>query len=159
MPPATLPAVGQPAPDFRLLSSRGTSIGLEDFKDKQAVVLYFYPEDDTSGCTKEACAFRDLKGQFAEVGDAILGVSPDPVDSHERFSTKYGLNFPLLADIDAKVATAYGVWAERSDNGRTYMRTVRTTFVIDREGIIRHVFPNVKVDEHADRVLEVVRSL
>jgi peroxiredoxin Q/BCP len=93
------------------------------------------------------------------VGAAILGVSPDPVDSHERFSTKYGLNFPLLADIDAKVATAYGVWAERSDNGRTYMRTVRTTFVIDREGIIRHVFPNVKVDEHADRVLEVVRSL
>ena len=155
----TTPEVGQPAPVFTLPTTGGESVTLEDFKGKQAVVLYFYPEDDTSGCTKEACAFRDLRGQFADAGAAILGVSPDNVDSHEKFAGKYSLNFPLLADEGARTAKAYGAWGEKTSYGKTTIGLIRTTFVIDRQGIIRKVFPKVKVDQHADDVLEVVRGL
>jgi peroxiredoxin Q/BCP len=122
-------------------------------------VLYFYPEDDTSGCTKEACAFRDLKSQFADAGAVILGVSPDPVDSHAKFAGKYSLNFPLLADTNKAVTKAYGAWGEKTSSGKPVVGLLRTTFVIDRQGIIRKVFPSVKVDQHADEVLEVVRGL
>jgi peroxiredoxin Q/BCP len=159
MPLDTMPAVGQPAPPFSLPMTGGKTISLADFKDKQAVVLYFYPADDTPGCTKEACAFRDLGTQFAEAGAAILGVSTDSVDSHEKFAGKFNLNFPLLADTDKSVSTAYGTWGEKSLYGKKYIGTTRATFVIDRQGIVRKVYPRVKVDQHADQVLAVVRAL
>jgi peroxiredoxin Q/BCP len=155
----TTPAAGQPAPPFTLPTTGGQTISLQDFKGKQAVVLYFYPKDDTPGCTKEACAFRDLGSQFADAGAAILGVSPDPVDSHEKFAGKFALNFPLLADADAAVAKAYGAWGEKTSYGTTSVGLIRSTFVIDRQGIIVKVFPSVKVDQHADEVLELVRGL
>ena len=159
MASATTPAVDQAAPEFTLPTTGGQSISLDDYKGKQAVVLYFYPKDDTPGCTKEACAFRDLGSQFADAGAVILGVSPDPVESHARFAGKFSLNFPLLADADATVAKAYGAWGEKTNYGKTSMWIIRSTFVIDRQGIVRKVFPQVKVDQHADEVLEIVRSL
>ena len=155
----TTPAIGQPAPSFSLATTGGKTISLDDYKGKHAVVLYFYPEDDTSGCTKEACAFRDLGSQFAEAGAVILGVSPDPVESHAKFAGKYSLNFPLLADTDTSVTKAYGAWGEKISNGKPTIGLIRTTFVIDREGIVRKVYPRVKVDQHADEVLEAVRGL
>ncbi len=155
----TTPAVGQPAPAFTLPTTGGQTISLEDYKGKQAVVLYFYPADDTPGCTKEACAFRDMGSQFADAGAVILGVSPDPVDSHAKFAGKYSLNFPLLADTDTAVTRAYGAWGEKTSYGKTSVGLIRTTFVIDRQGIIRQVFPKVKVDQHADEVLDAVRGL
>ena len=159
VPADTMPAPGQPAPSFSLPTTGGKTISLADFTGKQAVVLYFYPEDDTPGCTKEACAFRDLGSQFAEAGAVILGVSTDSVSSHEQFAGKFGLNFPLLADTDTAVSTAYGTWGEKNLYGRKSIGMTRATFVIDREGIVRKVFPRVKVDQHADAVLEAVRSL
>jgi peroxiredoxin Q/BCP len=155
----TTPAAGQPAPAFELAGSGGKTISLDDFRGKQAVVLYFYPKDDTPGCTKEACAFRDMGAQFAEAGAAILGVSTDDVASHDKFAGKFSLNFPLLADTDKSVSLAYGTWGEKTNYGKTSMGTLRTTFVIDRDGVIRNVFPSVKVDQHADEVLEAVRAL
>jgi peroxiredoxin Q/BCP len=154
-----MPVEGQAAPAFTLPTTGGKNINLSDFKGHQAVVLYFYPKDDTPGCTKEACSFRDLGSQFAEAGAAILGVSADPVDSHEQFVGKFSLNFPLLADTDTSVCQAYGVWGEKSRYGKTFLGVTRTTFVIDREGIVRKVYPKVSVDQHADEVLQMVRSL
>jgi peroxiredoxin Q/BCP len=154
-----MPGVGEVAPAFSLPTTDSKTISLADFRGKQAVVLYFYPTDDTPGCTKEACAFRDLGAQFAEAGAVILGVSKDPVDSHAKFAGKYSLNFPLLADTEIAVATAYGVWGEKVQYGKRYLGMTRATFVIDREGIIRKVYPKVTVEQHADQVLEVVRSL
>ena len=129
----TTPTEGQPAPDFRLPATGGVTIARDDFAGKQSIVLYFYPQDDTPGCTKEACGFRDLTGQFAEAGAAILGVSPDDVDSHEQFTRKFGLPFPLLADFHPKgaVAEAYGVFNAERGNAR------RVTFIIDEQGIVR----------------------
>jgi peroxiredoxin Q/BCP len=152
-------AEGKKAPAFTLQDASGNKISLRDFRGKNVVVLYFYPKDMTPGCTQEACSFRDLKAEFEQAGAVILGVSPDSVDSHGKFITKHGLNFPLLSDPDAKVASKYGVWKEKRMYGRTYMGIERTTFVIDKEGTIRKIFPKVKVDKHADEVLEVVRSL
>src|SRR3954464_1735301 len=108
-----LPQVGEPAPDFRLASTDGHEIGLSDFKDKQAVVLYFYPKDDTPGCTKEACSFRDLRSMFHEHGAEILGVSPDSVRSHKKFREQFHLTFPLRADVGHAVADQYGVWQQK----------------------------------------------
>jgi peroxiredoxin Q/BCP len=153
------PAVGQPAPSFSLPATDGRTVSLDDFRSKEAVVLYFYPKDDTPGCTKEACAFRDLGGDFARAGAAILGVSPDSVASHEQFAGKFGLTFPLLADADAAVATAYGAYGPKMSYGKESVGIIRSTFVIDRDGIIRNVYPNVKVEQHADEVLAFVRSL
>jgi peroxiredoxin Q/BCP len=150
--------VGQPAPAFSLPSSDGGQVSLDQFKGKQAVVLYFYPRDDTPGCTAEACAFRDLRSVFNEQGAEILGVSTDSVNSHKRFQAKYGLSFPLLADTDHAVAERYGVWQKRKFMGREFMGIARTTFVIDRDGTIKAVFPNVKVEGHADEVLGAVRA-
>ena len=149
----TLPKVGAPAPDFCLPSTEGRDICLSDYRDKQAVVLYFYPRDDTPGCTAEACSFRDLRRTFQDRGVEILGVSTDSVTSHQKFREKYGLNFPLLADRDHQVAERYGVWQTKKFMGRESMGVVRTTFVIDEEGIMKAVFPNVKVEGHADEVL------
>jgi thioredoxin-dependent peroxiredoxin len=148
-----LPEAGQPAPDFKLASTEDRDISLADFKGKQAVVLYFYPRDDTPGCTAEACSFRDLRGLFNAHGAEILGVSTDTVKSHKKFQAKYHLTFPLLADPDHAVADQYGVWQQKKFMGRQYMGIARTTFVIDKSGAIKAVFPNVKVEGHADRVL------
>ncbi|GIV15546.1 MAG: putative peroxiredoxin bcp [Armatimonadota bacterium] len=149
---------GQPAPDFALPATDGSTVRLSDLRGKK-VVLYFYPKDDTPGCTKEACSFRDNLGALQSMGVVVLGVSADSVVSHQKFAQKYGLNFPLLADEGAQVATLYGVWKEKKQYGRTYMGIERTTFLIDEEGVVRRVFPKVKVDGHVEEVIEAVRSL
>lgn len=151
-------SVGSKAPEFALPASTGETISLKDFLGQQKVVLYFYPKDMTSGCTKEACNFRDLQAEFAAAGAVILGVSTDDLNSHGKFIAKHGLNFPLLADTDAALATAYGVWKQKSMYGKQYMGIERTTFVIDEKGVIRQIYRKVKVDEHADQVLAAIRG-
>lgn len=146
----------QPAPDFALPDQDGTVRRLSDYRG-QRVILYFYPKDDTSGCTTQACELRDRGGEIDAANAVVLGVSPDPVDSHRRFADKYGLPFTLLADEDHAVAEAYGVWREKSMYGRTFWGNERTTFVIDEDGRIAHVLPKVKPAGHADRVLELIR--
>lgn len=150
---------GQKAPDFTLSSSDGGEVTLSDFKGKQIVVLYFYPKDDTPGCTKEACDFRDLREKFHAAGAEIFGVSFDSVDSHKKFITKFKLPFPLLADKDKKAAERYGVYKKKSLYGRFFMGIERTTFVIDKDQKIRKVFPKVKVEGHAEEVLAALKSL
>lgn len=149
----------RPAPDFTLPATGGRTIHLADFRGKQVVVLYFYPKDDTPGCTTEACSFRDLSGTFAEAGAAILGVSTDDITSHEAFAAKHHLPFPLLADTDAAVSTAYGVYGPKNTYGKETIGITRSTFVIDREGIVRKVYRRMNVEEHAGEVLEAVRAL
>ncbi|MGA9363899.1 MAG: thioredoxin-dependent thiol peroxidase [Bacteroidota bacterium] len=144
---------GDKAPSFTLPSSDGSEVSLSDFKGKK-VVLYFYPKDDTPGCTTEACSFRDDLSAFKRKGAVVLGVSVDGIESHQKFAEKYSLSFPLLSDEGKKVVKAYGVWKEKNLYGRKYMGTERTTFLIDKEGKIAHVFPKVKVDEHAKDVLD-----
>jgi thioredoxin-dependent peroxiredoxin len=142
----TVPSVGDAAPDFSLPSTEGRDITLQEYRGKQAVVLYFYPRDDTPGCTAVACAFRDLRGMFNSRGAEILGVSADSVKSHRKFQEKFHLNFPLLADADHAVCDAYGVWQQKKFMGREFMGIVRTTFVIDKDGTVKAVFPSVKVE-------------
>jgi peroxiredoxin Q/BCP len=149
--------VGQKAPDFAVSDDAGKNVKLSDFKGKN-VILYFYPKDDTPGCTKEACAFRDGISEIQDHGATVLGVSTDSVESHKKFRDKYELNFPLLADTDKNIVEAYGVWKEKSMYGKTYMGVERTTFVIDKSGKISHIFPKVKVDEHYDQVLEALEE-
>jgi peroxiredoxin Q/BCP len=154
------PEVGADAPEFTLPTQTDDKpVSLADYRNKQAVVLYFYPKDDTPGCTKESCAFRDLQGEFAAAGAAILGVSADDVESHAKFAEKFHLPFPLLADTDSAVSTAYGVWKEKNNYGKKYMGIERTTFVIDKAGKIAKIYPRVSVDEHAEAVLETVKAL
>lgn len=148
----------QPAPDFALPATDGSTVRLSELRGKK-VVLYFYPKDDTPGCTKEACSFRDNLGVLQSMGVVVLGISPDSVASHQKFAQKYGLTFPLLADEGAQVATLYGVWKEKKQYGRTYMGIERTTFLIDENGTVRRVFPKVKVDGHVEEVIEAIRSL
>lgn len=150
--------VGQMAPLFTLPDQSGQEVSLESLRG-QVVVLYFYPKDDTPGCTKEACSFRDLKHELNEAGAVVFGVSKDSVRSHGKFAQKYELNFPLLADEDASVCEAYGVIQDKNMYGRVSRGIVRTTFVIDQEGRIAKVYPKVKVDGHADAVLADVRAL
>jgi len=157
--PGSLPAVGTPAPDFTLASQTGETISLSDFKGRQAVVLYFFPRADTPGCTIEACGFRDALAVFQDVDVAILGVSPDTVKKQAKFAEKYRLPFLLLADEDHAVAEAYGVWQEKSFMGRKFMGVDRTTFVIDKEGIVRRVFRKVRVNGHAEEALDAVKAL
>jgi peroxiredoxin Q/BCP len=147
--------VGQKAPDFTVLNDKGEKVKLSDFKGKK-VVLYFYPKDDTPGCTKEACAFRDGSDEIKKKGAVVLGVSADSVDSHKKFKSKFELNFPLLADTDKKIIEGYGVWKEKSMYGRKYMGIERTTFIIDENGKISHIFPKVKVGEHYDEVVDAL---
>jgi thioredoxin-dependent peroxiredoxin len=151
------PQVGKPAPAFSLPSTHGAPIALKDLKG-QKVVLYFYPRDNTSGCTREACAFRDIHPDFSNAGAVVLGVSPDGLSSHENFRGKYELPFILLADEGHAIAEEYGVWKEKSLYGRKYMGIERTTFIIDSAGKIARIFPKVKVDGHAEEVLEAVRD-
>jgi peroxiredoxin Q/BCP len=151
-----MPTEGQPAPDFTLPSTEGRDISLKDLRGKN-VVLYFYPKDDTPGCTKEACSFRDSLKAFEEAGAAVLGISLDDLKSHEKFRSKYDLSFPLLSDTDAHVAKAYGVYRKKKLYGREFWGVQRATFVIDKDGIIRKVFPKVKVDGHSEEVLDFIR--
>jgi peroxiredoxin Q/BCP len=149
--------VGQKAPDFTVMNDNGEKVKLSDFKGKK-VVLYFYPKDDTPGCTKEACAFRDGISEMKKKGAVVLGVSADSVESHKKFKSKFDLNFPLLADTDKKIIEGYGVWKEKSMYGKKYMGIERTTFVIDEQGKISHIFPKVKVDQHYDEVLKALAA-
>ncbi len=144
---------GDPAPDFTLPTGDGGQVSLSDFRGQREVVLYFYPRDDTPGCTLEACSFRDNLAALAERGAVVLGVSPDTARSHARFSEKFGLNFPLLADEGAKVSQAYGVWVQKSRYGRTYMGVERSTFLIGKDGRIRRIWRKVSPKGHAEEVL------
>jgi peroxiredoxin Q/BCP len=143
---------GKPAPSFSLTSDAGDTVTLESFRGRP-VVLYFYPKDDTPGCTTQARGIRDAWGEFERRGATVLGVSPDPESSHVKFKEKYGLPFTLLADPDHSVADAYGVWVEKKNYGKTYMGIERSTFVIDADGTISKVMRQVKPDTHAADVL------
>ena len=157
--PSIMPVAGDSAPDFSLPASTGHAINLASFRNNQNVVLYFYPKDDTPGCTMEACSFRDHHGRILATGTAVIGVSPDAIKSHLRFIEKYNLPFPLVADEQNTVATKYGVWVEKSMYGRTYMGIQRATFLIDKTGKIAAAWPKVKVDGHTDEVLAAIQKL
>ena len=154
----------QPAPDF-ILPAVGSDtvvkngqVQLSSLRGRD-VVLYFYPKDDTPGCTAEACSFRDANHVMQKRGIVVLGVSADDVASHKKFANKYGLQYPLLADTDTAVSQLYGVWKEKNYYGKTYMGVNRETFLIDKDGIVRKVWPKVKAAEHAQEVLEAIESL
>ncbi len=150
--------VGDKAPVFTLPADGGGKIALKDLKGKK-VVLYFYPKDDTSGCTAEACAFRDSLPDFSKVKAAIIGISRDSVASHDKFKKKFDLTFPLASDEDGKVCEAYGTWVEKSMYGRKYMGIERSTFLIDEKGVIRGIWRKVKVPGHAEEVLKAAEAL
>jgi thioredoxin-dependent peroxiredoxin len=143
---------GDKAPDFQALTDAGKKVSLKDFRGKR-VILYFYPKDNTPGCTQEACDFRDGMAQFNKKGVVVLGVSPDGVESHQKFKTKFELPFPLLVDEDHKIAEAYGAWGEKSMYGRKFMGIIRSTFLIDEKGKIAETFEKVKVGGHVDQLL------
>jgi thioredoxin-dependent peroxiredoxin len=150
--------VGQAAPDFSLPAQTGETVSLKDCRGK-IVVLFFYPKDNTPGCTKEACSFRDLSKEFADAGAVVYGVSKDSLQSHDKFARKYELTMPLLADTNGEVCRAYGVLKEKSMFGKKVFGIERTTFVIDRDGNIAKIYPKVKVEGHAEAVLAFVQSL
>ena len=149
---------GSTAPDFSGETQGGETIRLKDFLGKP-VVLFFYPKDDTSGCTVEACGFRDHYPAVLKSGAAVIGISPDPVKSHLKFATKFELPYPLLADPEKKVVSAYGVWVEKSMYGKKYMGVARTTFIVDAKGKIAQVFEKVKPEGHAEAVLAALKTL
>lgn len=150
--------VGVDAPDFELERDGGAKVRLSELRG-QAVVLYFYPADDTPGCTKEACAFRDSLSAFTALGALVFGVSPDDAASHNKFRDKFSLNFPLLADPDHQMAESYGAWREKNNYGKKYMGVVRSTYVIDSAGKVSKVWKRVSVDGHEQQVLEHLRTL
>jgi len=143
------------APDFSALTDSGGSISLSDFKGKN-IILYFYPKDNTSGCTQQACDFRDSMERLTSKGFTVIGVSPDNVKSHGKFKKNFDLNFILVSDEDKSICNNYGVWVEKSMYGRKYMGVERTTFIINERGIITHVFPKVKVSGHVESILAII---
>ena len=147
-----MPAPGDLAPTFEGIDQTGATVRLADFAGKP-LALYFYPKDDTPGCTKQACNLRDHTGDLTEAGVAVVGVSADPVESHERFAAKYDLPFPLLADPEHEILEAYGAWGEKNLYGRKSMGTKRTTFLIGADGRVIHVFKRPKTDRHAEEIL------
>ena len=149
---------GDPVPDVKLLTVDGREISPTDFRG-QKLVLYFYPKDDTSGCTAEAQAFSALAKEFENAGTWILGVSKDPATSHAKFAEKHGLNVPLASDTDGSVCEAFGTWIEKSMYGRKYMGIDRATFLVDRDGVVKRVWRKVKVPGHAEEVLAAAREL
>jgi peroxiredoxin Q/BCP len=156
--PMAMVKEGKAAPDFTLPSSAGGEVSLKGLKGK-TVVLYFYPKDDTPGCTREACAFREAQAKIKKTGAVVYGVSPDSVASHEKFRAKYQLNFPLLADPDKTVAKKFGAFGEKVLYGKKVTGMIRSTFIIDGDGVVRKVFPRVRVDGHAEAVLEALAAL
>jgi len=154
-----LPVVGKPAPDFSLQSTSGEVVSLKQFKGKSTLVLYFYPADDTPGCTKEACAFRDMAYDFKQVGAVIYGVSPDTIDSHAKFQFKHQLPFDLLSDPDEALCELFGVMKMKNMYGKQVRGIERSTFLIDPNGVLRHEWRGVKVPGHVDEVLATLRAL
>jgi peroxiredoxin Q/BCP len=150
--------IGELAPDFELYASNGEKVKLSDYRGKKHVVLYFYPKDMTPGCTTEACDFRDQHERFFELDAVILGVSPDPLDSHEKFIEKHGLPFLLLADEEHKIAEKYGVWTLKKNFGKEYMGIERSTFIINRDGELVKEWRKVKVDGHVEDALEFIKE-
>ncbi|GAB4517422.1 MAG: thioredoxin-dependent thiol peroxidase [Phycisphaerales bacterium] len=150
--------VGKKAPAFSLKDQAGTTHALKDYLGAP-LVIYFYPKDQTSGCTKQACQFRDALPAFEDLGCAVLGVSPQDVDSKKKFADKESLNFPILADPNAKVCDKYGVWQEKSMYGNTYMGVVRTTYLIGPDGKVAHRWDKVRVPDHAKKVLKEIEAL
>jgi len=150
--------VGKKAPDFTLLNQDGKKVKLSQFSG-QNVVLYFYPKDNTSGCTIEACNFRDTFSELSNLGAVVIGISPDTAESHKKFAEKYNLPFNLLADPEKKVLEKYGVWKEKSMYGKKYMGVERTTFIIDKNRKVRKIFEKVKVPNHHNEVLEYLKEL
>jgi peroxiredoxin Q/BCP len=148
---------GMQAPEFTAESTEGKKISLGDYKGK-IVVLYFYPKDDTPGCTKEACSFRDAESQLQRLGVQVLGVSIDSIPSHEKFKKKYVLNFPLLSDPDGKIISSYGVWKEGSLFGKTVLGLSRSTFLIDQQGVIRKIWQGVKVEGHDQEIIDFIKK-
>ena len=145
-------SIGDKAPDFTSKDQNGNQISLSDYKGKK-LALYFYPKDDTSGCTKQACNLRDSLPALSAAGYQIVGVSIDDEKSHKKFIEKFDLNFPLIADTDKQLVVAYDVWKEKSMYGKKYMGTMRTTFIIDEQGVIVNIIDKVKTDEHASQIL------
>jgi len=143
---------GAQAPSFSLPDQDGNTVSLDDFKGSK-VIVYFYPKDDTPGCTKEACQFNDNLHGFQRAGVPVLGISRDDAASHRAFREKYGLKFPLLSDVDHRVMDAYGVWGEKTSYGKTSVGVLRSTFLIDEQGRVQHAWYNVKADGHAEKVL------
>jgi len=150
--------IGDPIPFFKLKDDKGR-VFTSDETYGSPFVIYFYPKDDTEGCTKEACAFRDALEQFEDIAVSVVGISPDSIESHQQFKEKYNLNFPLLSDTDHSVALAFDVWKEKSMYGKTYFGVIRSTFVVDSEGIIRWIERPVKVEGHIERVLNALRNM
>jgi peroxiredoxin Q/BCP len=148
--------VGDTAPGFTLPSAAGDKVALSDFRGKK-VILYFYPKDDTPGCTREACSFRDNMASLTNKGAVVIGISADSVESHQKFTTKYDLPFILLSDSKKEVLTKYDVWKKKSLYGRTFLGIVRTTYIIDEKGKIAHIFPKVKVDGHTEEILALLK--
>jgi peroxiredoxin Q/BCP len=149
---------GDRAPAFALTADNGEKVRLSEFKGRP-VVIYFYPKDDTPGCTKEACAFRDQQKELRKLGAAVVGISADSVESHGKFRNKYGLNFPLLADVDHRVAEKYGAWREKNMYGKKSMGIQRSTYLIDSTGKVARVWKAVKVEGHDEAVLGALREL
>ena len=158
MATSLLPVIGKPAPDFTLPSTSGEPVSLKQFKGKKTVVLYFYPKDETPGCTKEACAFRDAFEELEKQKVVILGISNDGLESHAAFRAKHKLPFTLLADEDTTVSKLYGVYKQKNLYGKKSMGIERTTFIIDRTGRIAQIYPRVKVEGHIEDVIEFVRE-
>jgi peroxiredoxin Q/BCP len=150
--------IGKPAPRFEMPTDGGGTVSLASLRGRR-VILYFYPKDDTPGCTKEACAFRDALRDFSKAKAAVIGVSRDSVAAHDKFKAKYKLPFTLASDAEGKVSDAYGTWVEKSLYGRKYMGMERATFLIDEKGIVRGIWRKVKVPGHAEAVLAAVKEL
>ena len=158
MATSLLPIIGRTAPDFTLPSTTGENISLKQYKGKKTVILYFYPKDETPGCTREACDFRDHTAEFEKHNTVILGVSTDNLESHQHFIEKHKLPFPLLVDEDATVSKMFGVYKQKNLYGKKYMGIERTTFVVDKTGRIAQIYPKVKVDGHIQDLLEFVQD-
>lgn len=155
---SAMPVVGQSAPDFALQSDVNGMVNLSRYRGKN-VVLYFYPKDDTPGCTREACSFQEHKPKLISQNTVVIGVSPDGPESHKKFRAKYGLDFVLVSDEERELCKAYGVWVEKNNYGKKYMGVQRATFLIDSQGRVAHVWPKVSVDGHAEEVLKELAKL